>query len=388
MNYALSRQTIRRTVDRYQAMRAEREPRSRQFLAGTRRFLIHQTPNANIWGDVRSSEQCFYENLTAIATFLDVPSDHLPFLEPWFGTGVYANMYGCPYVWRDGEAPAVHYRYHSLDEVRDLRRPRWQDSEIARLVLDTIRYFKSKTGDALPIVWTDTQSASDTATLVLEAVEVFAACLAEPETIRKFMGQINELVIEFSQAQAELIGSALVHPGHIMLSNAGFTGMSVSDDNLAVASAEVNRRFNLELDEEIGRAMGGVAIHSCGVWTHVMPLIQDVVPSCIMLDCAIDRSVDPCPNTPEAVRDTLVGSRFPVIVRLTGETEAMLETVRRVFHPELKLIVHPGFVDVPTAERNYDRLQSLLSTLYGQKDEPKQLGPRCTRRQRHEERGA
>jgi uroporphyrinogen-III decarboxylase len=363
-NYTVSPATIKRTVDRYQNVRGEREARARAFHNGQRPFLIFQTPNANIWGDVRTSEQCFYENLTAVATFLDVPSDNLPFLEPWFGTGVYANMYGCPYMWRDGEAPAVHYRHHSIEDVRQLKKPRWEDSEIARLVLDTIRYFKSKTGDALPIVWTDTQSASDTATLVLEATEVFANYLLEPETITRFMGGINELIIEFSRVQAELIGTALLMPGHIMLSNTGFKGMSVSDDNLAVASPALNQQFNLAFDEEIGRAMGGVAIHSCGVWTQTMRLIRDVVPSCVAVDCAIDKTVDPCPNTPEAVRDALVGSPFPVIVRMTGETAAMLDCVKRVFHPQLKLIVHPGFIDIPTAERNYHELQSLLSALY------------------------
>ncbi len=362
--YAIPNQVLTRTIDRYQAVRAERGRRANAFLNGQRPFLIFQTPNANVWGDVRSAEQCFYENLTAVATFLEVPSDHLPILEPWFGTGVYANMYGCPYVWRDGEAPAVRYRYHSIAEVRNLKRPRWEDGEIAQLVLETIRYFKSKTGDAIPIVWTDTQSASDTATLVLDAAEVFASCLLEPETVARFMGDINRLIIEFSQVQADLIGDALVMPGHIMLSNAGLTGMSVSDDNLAVASPNVNRRFNLALDEEIGRAMGGVAIHSCGVWTHLMPMLRDVVPSCVAIDCAIDSTVDPCPNKPEEVRDALAGSSFAVHVRMTGETDAMLDCVRRVFHPRLKLIVHPAFVDLPTAERNYHELESLLTKLF------------------------
>ena len=360
----ISPRELVRIIDRYQAMRTQRESRARAFQNDQRPFLIFQTPNANIWGDVRSSEQCFYENVTAIATFLDVPSDHLPVLEPWFGTGVYASMYGCPYVWRDGEAPAVHYKYHSLDEVRNLKKPRWEDSEIVRLVLDTIRYFKSKSGDALPIVWTDTQSASDTATLVLDATEVFANCLLEPETVARFMGDINQLIIEFSRAQAELIGDALLMPGHIMLSSAGFRGISVSDDNLAVASPAVNRRFNLALDEEIGRAMGGVAIHSCGIWAHLMPMLAEVVPSCVAIDCAIDKTEDPCPNKPEAVRDAMAGSPVVVHVRLTGETTAMLECVKRVFHPKLKLIVHPAFIDVPTAEQNYHELQSLLQRLY------------------------
>jgi len=295
---------------------------------------------------------------------MSVPSDHLPLMEPWFGTGVYANMYGCEYVWREGEAPAVHYLYHSLNEIDGLQKPRWEDSPIAQLVLDTIRYFKSQTGDALPIIWTDTQSACDTATLILDACEVFTACLLEPEKIETFFRQINGLIIEFSKVQSEIIGDALSFPGHIFLNNAGFRGMSISDDNLAVSSPQVNERFNLPLAEEIGLAMGGVAIHSCGNYAHTMGNIKPLVPSCVAIDCALDHVVDPNPNSPEAVRDALAGSGLNVHVRMTGKTEDMLQVVRRVLHKDIRLVVHPAYIDAETARKNYEALDSLLSDFY------------------------
>jgi hypothetical protein len=85
-----------RTVDGYQRLRSDREPR------GERPFLIFQTPDGNVWGDARTSEESFARNREYVAASLVVPSDHRPLLEPWFGTGIYANMYGCPYVWREG----------------------------------------------------------------------------------------------------------------------------------------------------------------------------------------------------------------------------------------------------------------------------------------------
>ena len=90
---------------------------------------------------------------------------------------------------------------------------------------------------------TDTQSTSDTATLVLDACEVMMGSLIEPDIIMRFMNDTNNLIIEFSQVQAERIGDALVMPGYIMLSNSGLTGMSISDDNLAVASPDVTRNL-------------------------------------------------------------------------------------------------------------------------------------------------
>jgi hypothetical protein len=351
-------------VDRYQNQRGGKEDLARKFLSNERPFMIFQTPDGNVWGDNRSPEQSFINNMEYIKDSLNIPSDHLPLLEPWFGTGVFANMYGCPYVWRNGEAPAVRYRYLSIDEIRGISKPKWQDSEIAQLVLDTIRYFKSKTGDYLPIVWTDTQSASDTASLVLDAVELFAGCLEEPEIIMKFMSEINDLIIEFSQVQAEQIGNALAKPGHIMLTNAGFKGMAIADDNLAVASPNVNCEFNLPLNEKIGKAMGGVAIHSCGTWTHTMPMLQEIVPSCVAIDFAVDKCWDPNPNQPEKVRDAMVGSSIHLHARTSGEINQMIDTVKRIFHPELKLIIHPQYIDLPTAQKNYETLDKLLSELY------------------------
>lgn len=353
-----------KVVDSYQKIRGDREKAAEKFLSGERPYMIYQTPETSIYNNIRTPEDCFCANIEYIQKAVMVLSDDLPFIEPWFGTGVFANMYGCPYVWREGMTPAVHYRYKSIEEIKGIKKPCWENGEITSLILDTIRYFKSKTGNELPIVWTDTQSASDTATLILDASEVFIGCMIEPETMMDFMKGINKLIIEFSQVQAELIGDALVKPGHIMISNKGFRGMAISDDNMAVASPAINEQFNLPLDEEIGKAMGGIAIHSCGSWAHTMVKIKEKVPSCTAIDCAVDLTMDPNPNDPEKVRDAFAGSGITVHARMTGETGEMLETVKRLFHKELKLIIRPQFIDMQTAERNYFELDKLLHDLY------------------------
>jgi len=162
-----------------------------------------------------------------------------------------------------------------------------------------------------------------------------------------------------------VIGDAGIHPGHIFLNNSHFQGLSISDDNIAVASPAVNRRFNLVLDEEIGRAMGGVLIHSCGRWMSTMRLVKETAPSCLAIDCALDKDCDPDPCDPEKVRDAMQGSGIIVCARMTGDTERMLAAVKKLLHPNLKVILHPAFIDVPTAERNYAALEELLSPTIG-----------------------
>ena len=356
---------IKDFVDKYEATHAEREAKAAAFADGSRPYMIFQPPAlAPIYGNVRSSEDCFRVNVEYTLNSLELPSDHLHAFEAWFGTGVIPNVYGCPYVWRDDDAPCVHYRYHELDEVRGLRHPHWSEGEITKLVMETIRYFKARTGDTIPIQLTDTQSAHDNATLILDAAVVFSSCLLEPELILEFMRGINQVTIDFSKAQVEEIGDALVRPGRIMVSSAGYSGISLADDNLFVGSPATNAAINFPLNQEFGAAMGGVAIHSCGNWSHSMHLLKDLVPSCVAIDCAVDHDMDPNPCPPEKVRDAIAGTGIPLHARMTGDTEKMLETVKRLLHPDLRLIVRPICTDLEMAERNYAALESLLSDYY------------------------
>ena len=98
----------------------------------------------------------------------------------------------------------------------------------------------------------------------------------EPEIVAGFLQQITDLIVELSRVQMERIGlELLAQPGHIMPSVVGGPGISVSDDNLAVSSPRINRLFALPLDEQLGEHFGGLAIHSCGVWTHTMSMLRE-----------------------------------------------------------------------------------------------------------------
>lgn len=100
----------------------------------------------------------------------------------------------------------------------------------------------------MPICLTDTQSPFDTATLICDACEVFAACYENEELLLDFMQKITDLVIEFSRVQLDLIGHELAAmPGHQYPSLPGAPGFSLSDDNLAVSSPPINRKIALPL---------------------------------------------------------------------------------------------------------------------------------------------
>lgn len=355
-----------RISDLYERRRQEREALLKDFFdpAGKRRFLIVQKAQGRIWGTCNSVREIVANNLLQIEGELAVDwSDELPYLEPWIGTGVYANAFGCEYVFREDAAPHVHYLHHKIDEVRGIPYPDWRKSPIMRMVLDCIGELKEATHGGIPVSLTDTQSAFDTATLILDAAEFFTSCYTDEDVVMDFMDKINRLIVEFSREQARQIGDSLwARPGHIMPSAPWGGGISISDDNLAVSSPTINERISLPFNRKLADEFGSVAIHSCGAWTHTMELLGRLG-GVSMIDCAVHRSCDPNPNEPRKVRDALKGSGIILKARMNSNIEDCERIIGDLFDPSIKLIVQIGF-DAKDGERNYKRLSERLESLY------------------------
>ena len=355
---------ISRIIAGYHRARTAREARMRRFLAGEEPYVVLQRADRRRITRCRTPQESLDANLALFEAELDAPSDHLPFLEPWFGTGVYANAFGCPYVWRDGESPAVRYRYHTLAEVRDIETPDWREAEICRLVLDGIRFLKQETCAELPISLTDTQSPFDTATLIVDAGEVFLGCHIEAETVKRFLDAITSVIVDFSRAQMEEIGRDLAaQPGHYMPSLPGGPGISISDDNLAVASPATNREIAFPAYRRLAAAFGGVALHSCGNWAETMRMVRRQE-GIILVDCALSPAVDPTPCRPEVVRDAMQGKGIPLKVRLGNDLGPARPLLEAVFDPRLSLAVEIPLDESPgKAQANYTALRRLLDQL-------------------------
>lgn len=358
---------VHRLIDRYEARREAREPRLRRFLENDGvDFLVVQHPPSAVWGRCNSVEEIVANNLRYAADALEVDAtDDLPFLEPWIGTGVYAAAFGCATVFREADAPHVRYRFRRMEEVRGLDPPDWRTCPILRMVLECIDRFLEETQGRLPICVTDTQSAFDTATLVVDACEVFAACYENEELLLDFLQRITDLVVEFSRVQLKRIGpERAARPGHQFPSLPGAPGFSISDDNLAVASPAINRRIAIPFDRRMGAALGGALVHSCGNWARTMAILRGM-PEILGVECAVGTtSGDPTPNHPAEVRDALAGSGLYAKVRLGSDLEKAIAVLDELVHPALRLIVEIGY-DPGNAERNYEAVRERLAAVYG-----------------------
>jgi hypothetical protein len=358
-------------LDLYARRRERRESRLRDFLLTDHPgFLVVQHPLENllkVFGPCNSVEEIYRNNIAYFDDKLRLEwTDDLPYLEPWIGTGVFANAFGCQYHFRDDNAPHVRYRFHKIEELRGVEHPDYRQSPIMTMVLDCIDCFRERTRDGLPIVLTDTQSPFDTATLVLDAAEFFTACYAQPEIVTDFLQKITDLIVEFSRVQMQRIGpERLALPGHLMPSVVRGSGISISDDNLAVSSPAVNRQFALPMNAQLAEQFGGLAVHSCGIWTHTMRLLGEF-PKINAIECAVGHGRgdhDPNLNPPVEVRQAVEGSSLLVKARFDSDLDKALAALDELVSPRMRLIAHLGY-DAEHAERNYRRVTERLEQIY------------------------
>lgn len=356
---------INRLIDLYEKRREEKAHKLLDLLAGKSKFMVMQSVPGEIWGRCNSVEEVYQNNLKYFERLVSFAwSDEVPYLEPWIGTGVYANAFGSEILWREDNAPDAHYRYHQIAEVKDLVYPDWRKVPMMQMTLDIIRRMKEGTKGRLPIALTDTQSPYDTATLVLDSCEFFTSCYTHPEIVAVFMQQITNLLIEFSKIQMAEIGpECLAAPGHIFPSLTSLSGIAVSDDNLAVSSPDVNQLVSLPCNKQIADTFGGIAIHSCGGWSHTMGMLHENVGKVLMVDCAVDHFCDPNPNQPEEVRDVLKGTGIIAKARMGKDMIKNADIIRRLVHPDLSLIVQIEY-DEANAATNYMETCHLLEAHY------------------------
>ncbi len=292
----------------------------------------------NMYTDVRTSERSFINQMACIETTLKARTDWMPFLEPWHGVGVYANLFGCAYDWDMSEYPQTRYAVTTVEEARRIRKPDWRKGEICGLVMESIRYYRDRIGDSIPIACTDTQSPIDTATLIWQTDSFFLACHDEPDTVHRLMDMVTDVIIEFSLAQLQAIGPNPARPGHnacLSRSRGRGTGIGLSDDLATVVSPSLYQEFFRPYNERIAAALGGVVIHSCGVWRPPITETMLATKGLAGVELALSTDEDPSPSSPEVVRDLFAGKGIPVKARVGRD---FLRTVERAYRPDLLLI--------------------------------------------------
>lgn len=198
--------------------------------------------------------------------FENVPGDeYIPFLHPWYGTGVLASAFGVKIICNPKTDPAVDLpTIRNPEEIDELQMPVAGESGAMPIVVRMIDHFKAHSD--LPIGFTDCQGPMATALQVIGYDNFCYWIQDDPDRIHKLMHKVTEALIEWVKFQKARAGQPLTggsYPLSIKLPE-GYGGVWLSDDDSVIMSGDVYREFVKPYNEMLLAAFGGGCIHYCG----------------------------------------------------------------------------------------------------------------------------
>jgi hypothetical protein len=114
--------------------------------------------------------------------------------------------------------------------------------------------------------------------------------------------------------------------------------MGFSDDNSIMLSPETHGEICGDSMIRFGRAFGGFAFHCCGNWSVKAESVK-ALSGVRTVDGAFTIRTDPSPNPAAPFRDSFAGSGVCVNARMVGSCGEVLEKVKELQKPGMKLII-------------------------------------------------
>lgn len=280
----------------------------------------------------------------------DIPN----FLEPWYGIGPTASAFGQQYIWKENQAPAIRPDFQDTGsalhypDIKPIR-----ETDIGRHTLRMVEYFKEQSRGLLPLSICDVQSPLNVAGNMIDINGFLMDTMINPEVVGEFLQVLGGLIADFTAEQLKILGDQVVWPGHGFPSSRAFTGFGSSDDNIMLITPEAYRDQAIPSLLTMTEALQEPVFHSCGNWSERSDVVKQI-PGVSMVDGAFTHQTDHDPNPPEAIRDAFMGTGIAVSARMVGDLESIQSAIRRLWHPDLKLIAVTYCQDPEEQLRAYD----------------------------------
>jgi hypothetical protein len=169
---------------------------------------------------------------------------------------------------------------------------------------------------------------------------------------------LAELEINFYKEQKNLIGDALVKPGHGFASSYVFDGFGMSDDNVVMIDEESYLNFVSPSFIKLGKAFGGPVHHSCGNFSSKTGIFHKIG-GLKMVDAAFTAETDPSPNPTAPFSEALAGTGIILNARMVGDPDVVTVTTESLWRSGLKLVA-VTFCSSPEKQReSYNIIHSI-----------------------------
>ena len=195
--------------------------------------------------------------------------DYVPFLFPWYGTGVVPSAFGCEIMLQPREEPAVAGPIvTSPEEVRRLAPPDPLRDGLMPRVLRCIDHMRANSD--IPVSFTDCQGPLNIALNLVGLERLSLWMYDEPSTVHQLMDLCTTVLIDWVRIQKQHAGQpddGGAFP-HFVVLPPGRGGVWISDDDSTVLSPHLYREFVVPYNGRVLQAFGGGTLHYCGTATH------------------------------------------------------------------------------------------------------------------------
>ena len=195
--------------------------------------------------------------------------DFIPFLFPWYGTGVVPSALGCEIIFHPKQDPSVGCAIiQEPDEIKKLQKPDPYKDGLMPRVLDTIDFMKRNTD--LPVSVTDPQGPLNIAISICGVENFFIWMLTDPDRAHAIMDFCSDVLIDWIKVQKDHAGQKLdsgAWPHGILLPE-GFGGVWLADDDCTQVSEGLYKEFVVPYNAKVFKAFAGGTIHFCGSASH------------------------------------------------------------------------------------------------------------------------
>lgn len=236
------------------------------FLFNTANYFSFGYPPEEVPVDYYTSRESQYNNqIGQFERHYELIDDNfVPYLMPWFGTGVTASAFGVPVKFFEDKDPSTEYGIvNAPEDIDRLRVPDPTRDGLMPRVIEQIEYYMRHS--KLPIGFTDNHGPLTLAVQIIGYENLFYWMSDYPQKVHAAMDVFAETVIMWVEYQKKLLGHRL----NYMIGNQGApvppdVGIWFADDDAVIMPPDLYREFVVPYNEKILKHFGGGIVHYCG----------------------------------------------------------------------------------------------------------------------------
>ena len=247
--------------------------------------LIIQTASMAATGqDLSIFPQDYFDNPESMLEFQEssfkihldnIEDDYIPYLCPWYGVCVVPDYFGSKITFPKNCDPAALPVIRNIEEAKNLKIKKFNESDLMNRVINTINYFKENS--SYPISVTDSQSILDCITQIIGYQNLFYWMKDDPGLVNHLLDLVNNTIRDWTIFQKNLIGEKKDDSnGIISIKPPEEIGAWFSDDDMIILSPDIYEKFIIEKHSKLFKNFGGAVLHWCGDGNHNLDNVVNI----------------------------------------------------------------------------------------------------------------